>query len=349
MTVILKMQYLNHVLLACADFEQDLNMYYLRELLPLHDVQFLNRLSPPPKLRIKGLNMTGADEEDIIKRMFHACLGSRTKLDKNTWKKFVEMGFSFVNSGSPIYKTVAGSMLLQLASASTITITTVFNGAPLVVAHDPFPPDEFLENYLLSDRVTAAFKTAAGPYFTSKYRVVPYILIFDGLHQQLEGFLSWNNCIAVRRSFVENYSRSPTDRVCLANLIAHEVQHGIWRMKHNLYSISKPNFYPAGERNPHDLDLMVQESGERHERAVWRGNLPNWMQPLRPAFAQQLATRIVEAFTNNNEEVPTFPEFSELDVTMGVGVRAGQTTNPLLAGSSASSASFHWNVVNSFF
>lgn len=96
-----------------------------------------------------------------------------------------------------------------------------------------------------------AFVDAAGQYFTDLFQRIPVILRFSGLNSSLEGFCCFNNVVAVREEIAAHHQDSPNLRVHFANLVGHEVQHGILRRFFNRMDVSAP----------FGLDLLIQESG----------------------------------------------------------------------------------------
>ena len=323
--------FIDELTAACANHATDGALYQLRELLPALSVEQVSHSSPPDLLPQRGLNFNDeGDGPQILLQVLRAFLAGGVAARLRHWRIVAEMALTYHGSNNPSIKNVLASMLIQLSCmCDSFTIMTLL--AHQIVVHEaPFEPDVFLRNYLRSDRVNAAFRHAAGPYFTAvDYNVVPVVMTFEGLHDGLQGFGCFNNVVAIRHHNIVHYEDSPVSRVFVGNLVAHEVQHGIWRARLNRFDRRTPDYYFPGS-DPETVNRWVPESGEMHERAMWFGHLPRWHDPLDHVEAGNLAQRIVNAFANPNLDHPIFPTFHPHDVTLGVGVRPSQTVNPAL-------------------
>lgn len=225
------MNYFSTLVESCVGKETDAHAYRLRDLIPDKMIAELAQMSPVPELETIGIDV-GKNESDarpFLIRILKLYLELNTKMGKAVWYAIACTAHSTANSTCIATRTAGLSMLTQLAPTSAILQTTILQ-QPLIVEAEPFVGNNFLANFLDCEHVDTARRSAAGNFFTDQYKIPPYVIVFDGLHECLQGFLCFNNCVAVRKCYTENYEYSACSQLHLANLISHEIQLGLWRV-----------------------------------------------------------------------------------------------------------------------
>ena len=94
----------------------------------------------------------------------------------------------------------------------------------------------------------------------------------------------------------------------------------------NRWDVSTPTYCPHGT-DIDEVNVAVQASGERHERALWLGHLPSWFHALDPSRAEEVAQRIVDDVNRAEGSSGILPVTDE-ELRHAVGIRPTQTTDP---------------------
>jgi hypothetical protein len=187
-----------------------------------------------------------------------------------------------------------------------------------------FTVPKVLFDFIASERVQHAFKQAAGSYFTSEYKFPPEIVIVENVSHELYGWVAFNNTIAISSYVVRRMEETglSCDILSFLNVVGHESAHGVFRSGVGTWNTGTPLKFEremvAGVQN-----LVVQESGERYERALWGGYVLSWHNPLNPAAAEKIADYILDQLSDTGQ----FPELTENQVQDMVSLVGLRTTS----------------------
>jgi hypothetical protein len=261
------------------------------DLLQAAEVMLPN--TPPPTLgTIVPMSMENIDR--IYLHIFNNLRRNSVSLTLSFWKEFFT---GTLNAGDSVRsekeKAAFLSLLLAISRSkdeNDFLIPSVFHRCSVDIGTSL--PNNVL-TFLHSNVVSTSFQEATNPNLPINYTIPPLIYVVSGVPSSLAGWVCFSNAIAINAIYFNTASlKLYPERLAemvLANVIAHECQHGILRSQTNDFNLHTPDL-PLPALAP---DVLGDEASLRFEYMLWQG-IPQWHAPVDEYEADILARDIFE-------------------------------------------------------